>query len=117
MANKPDALWVGIDCDKQTRQPTVYSVGVGEKPADVTYEIPPDRRPPPGDREMSVPPEFLSRLDQRLKEQMERQQGPVEVVIKTNENLKDGYYLSLLLELQKRPKVVVKTFDGVREKK
>jgi hypothetical protein len=65
---------------------------------------------------MQIPPEFLALLDKRLDEQIAATQAPVEVVIKVNENLKQGYYLNLLLELQKRGVKVRKTYDGVREK-
>jgi hypothetical protein len=109
---RADLLWIGIDCDKESRQPTVYSMGLGEKQADTVYEIPLDKRPPPGDREMKVPPDFLGLLDKRLGDM----EGQVEVVIKTNENLKQGYYLSLLLELQLRRVKVRNTYDSVREK-
>ncbi|HXG13209.1 MAG TPA: biopolymer transporter ExbD [Gemmataceae bacterium] len=115
IANIPEAMWVGIDCD-ENRQPIAYLIGVGDRPADTTYTIPPEKRPPPGDREMQIPPEFLTLLDKRLDEQIAATQAPVEVVIKVNENLKQGYYLNLLLELQKRGVKVRKTYDGVREK-
>jgi hypothetical protein len=111
-SNKPEMLWVGIDCD-ENRQPKTYTIGVGEKGADTTFEVPPGQRPPPGDREMKVPPEFLRQLDERLAQE----NRTVEMAIKVNENLKDGYYMSMLLELQKRHVKVSKMYDTVREKK
>jgi hypothetical protein len=105
--SNPDLLWVGIDCDAE-REPTTYLIGVGDKPADTTYEVQPGDNGP----RMHVPPRFLQILDERLA----RSSVQVEVVIKTNEKLKTGYYQSLLLELQKRPLKVSNKYDGVREK-
>jgi hypothetical protein len=62
---------------------------------------------------MKVPPRFLTLLDERLGQT----EGPVEVVINAKETLKDGYYVSMLVELEKRRLKVRGKYDGVREKK
>jgi hypothetical protein len=67
---------------------------------------------------MKVPPGFLALLDRFLEEENRRSQARVEVVIRTDRNLKDGYYLDLVAELERpqRRQWISKKYDGVKEK-
>jgi hypothetical protein len=109
-SSNPDFLTIGINCD-DSREPIVYLLALGEKPAETEYEVPEKERDALR-KDMKPPPAFLEQLDQRLASM----EGQVEVVIKTSENLKDGYYLNLLVELERRRVKVKNKYDGVREK-
>lgn len=108
--SNPDLLAIGIDCD-ENREPARYAIGLGDKPFDMEYEVTPQDRAAAG-KGMRIPAGFLALLDQRLAQL----DGPVEVVVKTNENLKDGYYVNMLVELERRRVKIKHKYDGVREK-
>src|SRR5262249_43948003 len=62
--DKPDLLAIGINCD-DSREPTVYSLGLGDKPADTEYTLTEQDRAD-ARKEMKPPPAFLQMLDERL---------------------------------------------------
>lgn len=112
VSSNAEMLTIGIDCDA-SREPTKYWLSKGDQSPGPEHTIELSAQDQVVlSADMKVPQKFLDLLDQRLGQLDE----PAEVIIKTNENLKDGYYINLLVELERRRLKVRSKFDGVREK-